>query len=96
MRTEACACGGCITAPSLRQAGPYVEAHNASLLHRTWRALSGLARRESYVDPDILAELIPAPFKAYRDPRRRPTAGTASRDVSGNTPSASAGGEGAA
>lgn len=41
MRTERCACGGTITAPSLERSGPYVFAHNMTGGHRLWRALRG-------------------------------------------------------
>ena len=37
VRSEICLCGGLITAPSLDESAPYIEAHNASLLHRVWR-----------------------------------------------------------
>ena len=73
MRTEPCICGGCITAPSLAASGPYVEAHNGTLLHRVWRSLEGIHSIAPTVDPQLLRELLPS-GDGYRDPRR-PTAG---------------------
>lgn len=94
MRTEPCACGGCITAPSLRQAAPYVEGHNATMLHQMWRVFVGIVAPSRPIDPDIFAELIHSRPPTYRDPRR-PTASTNPRDVSGSTTGTS-GVEGAA
>lgn len=63
MRTVDCVCGGTITAPSLAQSGPYVEAHGWTGQHRLWRAAKECWVRLPYLDP------------RYRVPRRS-TAGT--------------------
>lgn len=84
MRTEACVCGGCITAPSLSVSAPYVEAHNATLLHRVWRSIEGIQMIEHAVDPLILAELIPSRPVDYRAPRRPTTGDTPVDSVQGD------------
>ena len=44
MRQEPCLCGGWISALSLEESRPYVEAHNLGSQHRAWRALSEYVR----------------------------------------------------
>lgn len=99
-----CLCGGLICAPSLAASAPYVEAHNATALHRSWRVITA-ARAVSLPlevqtltverDRSLEAELVMRHPDTYRDPRRqRPTAGTATRDVSGSTTDSSAPGVG--
>lgn len=95
MRTEPCLCGGLITAPSLKVSQPYVEAHNSTIAHLLWRALTfGWVTPRPDFDPALERERLMNHPPAYLDPRRRPTAGTKSRDLSGNKPGASAGVEG--
>jgi hypothetical protein len=62
VRTEACACGGSITAPSLERSGQYVAAHVASPVHQTWR--------NGFVLSDLALEGVPRGLRDYRDPRR--------------------------
>jgi len=72
MKTVPCLCGGSITAPSLRQSAPYVEAHGRTSRHGAWRAGQGDDR--TWLS-SFLVELVNVRPIPYRDPRR-PTAVT--------------------
>lgn len=50
MRTEACVCGGTITAPNWQAAGPYIEGHNVSPQHYVWRLRNGISRERPTAD----------------------------------------------
>ena len=50
MRTEPCACGGTITAPSLAVAAPYIEGHNSTPEHWAWRLRNDLSRERPTAD----------------------------------------------
>ena len=85
MRHEPCLCGGFITAPSLAQSAPYVEAHGRTARHGAWRVGHGDER--TWLS-SFLVELINVRPIPYRDPRR-PTAVTLTATCPG-TPGASA------